>query len=252
MRDLNKGAPDDAISSNLEDMSRWVRFQLGRGQFEGERLISLPQLLETWEEQIEVNSNLAYAMGWMLRKWNGRRVITHDGNVDGFASQVEFSPELNLGFVLLTNVTATPLQADIMPLVFNTLFEDLVESCEMPPREKFERLPGEYEANFGPFKDETITVLYKEDELTLDVPGQRVFELKPPDAEGRWHFVLTDQIWVRFNPDSTGSRGASGYSQSIPWHLPIRRTQKDCSHPNPEQPSGDKHPEKGDIRTFDA
>jgi CubicO group peptidase (beta-lactamase class C family) len=204
MRDLNKGAPAGAINSNLEDMSRWIRFQLGRGQFGGERLISLPNLLETWEKQIEINSDLAYAMGWMLRKWNGRWVITHGGNVDGFASQVGFSPELNLGFVLLTNVTATPLQADIMPMVFNTLFEDLVESREMPPREELEKLPGEYEANFGPFRDETLSVLYKEDKLVLDVPGQRVFKLKPPDAEGRWHFVLSDQIWVRFNPDSTG------------------------------------------------
>jgi hypothetical protein len=48
-------------------------------------------------------------------------------------------------------------------------------------------------------------VLIQNNRLALDVPGQMVFELHPPDAEDRWVFRIRDSLWVRFNPDDSGA-----------------------------------------------
>jgi CubicO group peptidase (beta-lactamase class C family) len=51
MRALDAIAPAGAINSNVVDMARWVRFQLGHGELEGKRLISEDALRETWTQQ---------------------------------------------------------------------------------------------------------------------------------------------------------------------------------------------------------
>jgi len=46
-------------------------------------------------------------------------VLIVGGNIDGFNSQVAFMPDQKLGFVLLTNVTASPLGAFAMSTIWN-------------------------------------------------------------------------------------------------------------------------------------
>ena len=43
MRRVDNIAPAGAINSSARDMARWLRFQLGRGALEGQRLISTEQ-----------------------------------------------------------------------------------------------------------------------------------------------------------------------------------------------------------------
>jgi hypothetical protein len=50
-----------------------------------------------------------------------------------------------------------------------------------------------------------IRVLIQNNRLSLDVPGQMVFELHAPDAEDRWVFRIKDSLWVRFNQDDAGA-----------------------------------------------
>ena len=56
------------------------------------QLVAGPQseeaLSEMWTEQIKIGSGIGYGLGWMLRDWQGQRVIEHGGNVDGFAAQM--------------------------------------------------------------------------------------------------------------------------------------------------------------------
>ena len=106
---VDKIGPAGAINSNVLDMAQWVRFQLGYGAYDGDRLLSETQHDETWTNQIEIGRGVAYGLGWILREWHGQPVIEHDGGVDGFGSQMALLPESGLGFVLLTNVSSTPL-----------------------------------------------------------------------------------------------------------------------------------------------
>ena len=78
-------------------MAQWVRFQLGKGEYKGKRLLSSEAHAETWKQQIEMTPGVGYGLGWMLREWNGKKVIEHGGNIDGFAAQVTGQPLMGEG-----------------------------------------------------------------------------------------------------------------------------------------------------------
>ncbi|MGI9517027.1 MAG: serine hydrolase, partial [Pirellulaceae bacterium] len=169
--------------------------------------ISEDSLAETWNQQIEIAPSIGYGMGWMLRDWQGQEVVEHGGNIDGFSAQVTLLPEQNIGYVLLANVTATPLQSSSISLIFDTLLGELDAEGESTGLTGIntDGLLGKYVANFGPFVDKRFTVSMTEGNLAVDVPGQRNFELKAPDEDGKWYFALTDQIAVSFDTDENGN-----------------------------------------------
>ncbi len=203
MRSLDSIAPAGAINSDVNDMAQWLRFQLGNGTFEGKQLLGKEQHAETWKKQIAIGGGINYGFGWMLREWNGKKVVEHGGNIDGFGAQVTLLPEMNAGYVLLTNVTVTPLQGGSVSLVFDTLFGEEKESRGLAGINTDE-LIGKYIANFGPFSDKTFEVMMKDGKLAVDVPGQTTFVLKAPNDEGKWYFALTDTIAVSFNKNEDG------------------------------------------------
>ncbi|MCH8274362.1 MAG: serine hydrolase [Armatimonadetes bacterium] len=202
MRVLTNIAPAGAINSNVMDMAQWVRFQLRRGEHDGQRLLSEEQHKETWTTQTNIAGGVSYGLGWMLREWKGQPVIEHGGNIDGFSAQVGLLPESDIGFVLLTNVTLSPLQGESTNLVWEAIVGDWDEPAG--DAKKYEEYLGKYIANFGPFKDARLTVLVQNGRLAVDVPGQMVYELKVPDEDGKWYFALTDTVAVAFERNDAG------------------------------------------------
>jgi hypothetical protein len=75
-------------------------------------------------------------------------------------------------------------------------YADLVRSAG----QQYDLYVGKYR---GP--DKVLTVLKKDNCLALDIPGRMVFDLKNPDENGDWFFVLTDRASVSFETDRTGS-----------------------------------------------
>jgi CubicO group peptidase (beta-lactamase class C family) len=199
MRNVDNIGPSGSINSNVIDMAQWLRLQLNRGEYEGLRLISEENLSETWATQIAITENVGYGMGWMIREWEGQPVIEHGGNVDGFSAQVAMLPESDLGFVLLTNASVSSLPPQAINMVWDTLLGE--EPADDGVTEDYEPYIGNYIANFGQFEDEIFTVLVQNGRLALDIPGQQVFELKEPDEEGRWYFVISNDIAVSFERD---------------------------------------------------
>ena len=193
--------PAGAINSNVLDMAQWVRFQLGFGAYDGDRLLSETQHKETWTSQIEIGGGTRYGLGWILRELRGQPVIEHGGNVDGFASQVALLPESNLGFVLLTNVSSTPLQQESINIVWETMLGELAAESDAIDYRPY---LGKYVTNFGPLKDVEVSVLVQYNRLAVDVPGETVYELKDPDEEGTWHFAVSDKIAVSFKRNDAG------------------------------------------------
>ncbi len=206
-RNLNNVAPAGGIYSNVNDMAQWVRFQLNQGKVKQQQLISQQQLNETHQAQIDIAGTVNYGLGWMLREWQNHQVIEHGGNIDGYGAQVAMLPESNLGFVLLTNVTATPLQQESINMVWEHLV-DQDETDQAPGSSKldYQEFTGEYHADFGPFKDAMFTFLINDDgRPAVDVPGQTVYELKDPDETGKWYFAMTDTISISFERTKGGN-----------------------------------------------
>lgn len=211
-RNLNNVAPAGGIYSNVNDMAQWLRFQLNggllnKGQKHQQQLVSQAQLQQTHEPQIEIAAGIDYGMGWMLRQWQNHQVIEHGGNIDGYGAQVALLPDSNLGYVLLTNITATPLQQASMAMVWEHLADK--QTTESPPALQapdYQPFTGEYHANFGPFKEVLFTFLVKADGTpAVDVPGQMVYELIDPDETGKWFFKMTDTISVSFDRSADGA-----------------------------------------------
>ena len=63
---------------------------------------------------------------------------------------------------------------------------------------------GTYYANFAHYKNAPFRVVFQSGHLAVDIPDQLVFELKEPDKEGRWAFVISDKITIGFKKDAEG------------------------------------------------
>lgn len=122
-RNLDNVAPAGAINADLRDMTRWVRFQLGEGTFEGKRLLSVANLEETRTPQMVMPTSpaataaaeqlglghVSYGLGWMIQDYRGHRLVQHRGDIDGFTANVALLPRDRLGIVVLTNLDETAM-----------------------------------------------------------------------------------------------------------------------------------------------
>jgi hypothetical protein len=123
---LRTVAPDDAdniaaaggILSSARDMSRWVTALLAAGASSTAAPSALtPRLVqELWTAQTIIPITepaaplsalrprfLAYGLGFNLRDYHGRKLVTHTGGLSGMVSRVALVPEENLAVVVLTN-----------------------------------------------------------------------------------------------------------------------------------------------------
>jgi CubicO group peptidase (beta-lactamase class C family) len=111
----NAGAAG-AIKSSVTDIAQWIRLQLGRGTFSGKKIFSADRSREMWTPHIlfsaisEQGEKLnptthfnMYGLGWLLNDYQGRKIISHGGGLDGMVSRVALIPEEGLGVVVLTN-----------------------------------------------------------------------------------------------------------------------------------------------------
>ncbi len=109
--------PGGAINSSVAEWSRWLMLQLDSGQVAGgPRLWKAQRTREMWQPGINIpigtpspafaaqraNFN-TYALGWNVRDYRGRKLVTHTGGLSGMLSRVFLVPEERLGIVVLTN-----------------------------------------------------------------------------------------------------------------------------------------------------
>lgn len=176
-RAIPAAAPAGAINSSARDMAQWVRLMLGNGVFNGRRLVSEKGFNELVTRQINIGGNVDYGFGWFLRQWNGHKVVEHGGNIDGFNAQVALMPDQKLGFVLLTNVTASALGSFAM----STIWKNLVGVPTTATEAKATEPPGDPKAEVGKYQLQsgvTFDVSWKDDKLVLTVPGQPPYPLE--------------------------------------------------------------------------
>lgn len=176
-REIAAAAPAGAINSSARDMAQWLRLMLSNGSINGRRLVSEKGYNELVSKQINVGGSIDYGLGWFLRVWNGHKVVEHGGNIDGFNAQVAFMPDQTLGFVLLTNVTASPLGG----IAMNTIWQNLV-GAPKTVTDGPTATASDPKAEIGSYllkaAGVNFEVTMKDDKLTLSVPGQPAYPLK--------------------------------------------------------------------------
>jgi CubicO group peptidase (beta-lactamase class C family) len=145
------------INSNIEDMARWVRMQLGNGTLDARRIVSSENLAYTRRPMVAVNEQDSYDMAWHTLRTPTGNILWHDGDALSFGSFVGLIPDKNVGIIILTNETnvAAPnsLGAWILDRILSNPERDYVAENLTNAKTNFEATAKLFAkpANPGPF-----------------------------------------------------------------------------------------------------
>jgi len=192
MRRIDLVAPAGAINSNVKDMAKWVQFMLDGGVWNGKRLISERNFAELTMPRITVAGDMKYGYGWFLRDWNGHKVVEHGGNIDGFNAEVALMPDQHLGFVMLTNVSASSLGETAQTAVWDNLVGRSDTPANAGPPVTPQQAMGAYHSEEAGIdfqvvaKDGVLTAqrIGSQNILALQPAGTNRYKLGSPAPEG--------------------------------------------------------------------
>lgn len=198
-RDIDEVAPAGSINSSARDMGEWVRFVLNGGTVNGKRLVSEKGFDEWLKPQMKMNPSgtVNYGLGWMLRTYNGLKVVEHGGNIDGFNALVAMIPEKKLGFVMLTNVTGSSLGNDIMPVIWSALLDTPKADAVKLPIATLKLMAGKYGT-----AERSVEVKIEGEDLFLVVPGQPPYKLERTAPRTFKALGLPDGFGAKFTPET--------------------------------------------------
>lgn len=208
----SNGQGAGSIVSNLDDMTRWLRFQINRGELDGDQLLSEEQIEVTRKPLVAVEGPMAdnlkhgrgpasiqYGTGWFIHSLPEGRIIEHGGNTLGYGAAVRFDPDRRLGLVILTNLNvgdgaggySNPIAKYAMDLLqgrepLDYARSDRPESETPPAREKPARPLGNYVGRYRHPGMGTIKVRRRGDGLTYRI-GEDDLEVRlMPVGEDRF------------------------------------------------------------------
>jgi len=130
-------APAGAISSSINDMSKWVLALLNDGKVGPRQVIPLAAIKATREPQDIVgevhhlngeSGYDLYGLGWFLEQYAGHDLVMHTGGVNGYVSSVTLAPQDHLGIIVLTNTDQNEfyeaLKWEILDAYFKLAYRD--------------------------------------------------------------------------------------------------------------------------------
>jgi len=128
--------PSGAINASAAEMARLALLLIGRGTFEGRRLLS-PESVDrmerpttTWAARAGVSAG--YGLGNYATLEDGFVWHGHDGGVEGGRAKLEYVPDPGLGFVLMINGGSGKALGEAAALVRHYLTRD-VPKPPLPP-----------------------------------------------------------------------------------------------------------------------
>ncbi|HXE74801.1 MAG TPA: serine hydrolase [Candidatus Xenobia bacterium] len=116
-RVIDNMAPAGSINSSVEEMSRYLMMLMNKGKYEGKQVISenyatqmqTPQMPTPAPSPWKELGHTSYGMGLFVTSYRGHRHVHHGGAIDGFIAFLSFLPDDNVGVVVLTNLSPSPL-----------------------------------------------------------------------------------------------------------------------------------------------
>ncbi len=150
--------PAGAIISNVEDVITFMRFHMGDGTWNGERVLSEESLRAMRQEQAQVNSGVKWGIGWTLTEIDGHQILSHGGSTNGQNTQMLAVPDK--GFVISVLVNSDRGSQAIEKIIEWALERYCGLTRQEPERitlgeAELERYTGTYSRDLG---DSVITV----------------------------------------------------------------------------------------------
>jgi CubicO group peptidase (beta-lactamase class C family) len=99
-----------AITTSVTDLANWMRLHLGRGEFDGERLLPAaligelhaPRVYNTLPGYAEFGE-AHYGLGFQCNSYRGDRLVEHGGGWTGWNTQMTLLPDFGIGVAVFTN-----------------------------------------------------------------------------------------------------------------------------------------------------
>ncbi len=114
-------AATGGLISSVEDLSKWVIFNLNNGIVGNDTILAPSTRNTVWTPHNNFPVNQAddnfdqhfssYGLGWSLSDYHGRMKVGHTGGYDGMITAVTMIPDENLGVIVLTNGVKSPIMA---------------------------------------------------------------------------------------------------------------------------------------------
>jgi CubicO group peptidase (beta-lactamase class C family) len=106
------------MSTSIASFANWLRFHLGKGEFEGQRLLSPGLIQELQKPRVHVGapefaeySDVHYGLGFRSHRYRGERVVWHGGGFTGTNTLMMMLPDRGVGVAVLANLGMSPLFA---------------------------------------------------------------------------------------------------------------------------------------------
>jgi len=120
--DWEEVAATGGLISTVNDMARWMKFNMQMGIWNGDTLLSRGNVNLIWTphnsfavDHTRINDFnrhfSGYGLGWGLGDYHGRLVVGHTGGYDGMISEVRMLPKEGIGVIVLTNGAMSPIGA---------------------------------------------------------------------------------------------------------------------------------------------
>jgi CubicO group peptidase (beta-lactamase class C family) len=113
-RQIDLVGPAGSVNSSVNEMARWLLFNLNQGKVGDNQIINPGTLAEIQSPQMTTGatpnpeqpefSPSTYGMGWSITTYRGHLRISHGGGIDGFITSVVLFPNDRLGLVAFTNI----------------------------------------------------------------------------------------------------------------------------------------------------
>lgn len=125
-------APAGFIYSSANDMSNYMKMLLNDGIFKQDTIISKSTLKEIFKPQIIYpiegspfgNEFTSYGFGWWVTPRNNDKLIEHNGGIDGMTAKLFMIKNLNIGVIILTNISKEPASFLLKAKLLEQIFED--------------------------------------------------------------------------------------------------------------------------------
>ncbi|MDF2448386.1 MAG: serine hydrolase [Bacteroidota bacterium] len=219
--------PAASITSNVDDLSKWIILQLNNGVFNGKQIIPEKVIQETRVSNTIVNGKSrkgqnfsTYGLGWFMEDAYGKKVVEHDGGANGFLSKTVLIPEENLGYVILTNsdgqyfydalsrqiindLTKQSYQ-NVSAMYYNGFMQNYNEEQKTIIKLKTEAdayraAPKDYKKIEGIYRNEVYGKISIE---AFDAYAVVRFEFHP-QYNGKIRFINIDRVMVEYADEST-------------------------------------------------
>ncbi len=117
-----------AINTSVADLASWMRLHLGKGEFDGERLLPAaligelhaPRVYNTVPGFAEFGE-AHYGLGFQSLSYRGDRIVSHGGGWPGWGTLMTLVPDFGIGVAVFTNCSPSEVPQTLTWYVIDRL-----------------------------------------------------------------------------------------------------------------------------------